>query len=178
MWWGRYELKSDLMNTETDVTTEDSKKTGGDLEGAELDRVEEGGDSIEEPLLRQIVHSLIAAPEDGAEIQGRGDESVEIVGVAWAGEDEIDRVEVSVDGGASWAEAELFGPDAGPTAWRQFGCSWSPSEGEYTLVSRATDARGRTQPVRISGSDRRRMSIEDDAFPANRRGYGNNAYRT
>lgn len=55
-----------------------------------------------------------------------------------------DGVEVSTDGGDSWADAEFFGPVRGPAAWRRFRYLWAPGPGEHLLVSRATDARGRT----------------------------------
>lgn len=138
----------------------------------------ESDDIVHPFMFEQVVHSMIVAPEDGAVVDVSEGGGPAIGGVAWAGENEIEAVEVSADGGSTWTEAELVGPDAGPTAWRQFRCEWSPSSGEYTLVSRAVDAAGRTQPARISSSDRTRMRIEGDVYPANRRGYGNNAYET
>jgi hypothetical protein len=57
-------------------------------------------------------------------------------------------VEISVDGGGNWAEAKLIDQ---PTrnAWRLWEYDWrTPSKpGKQTLVVRATDSRGRTQPV-------------------------------
>jgi hypothetical protein len=73
---------------------------------------------------------------------------------------EIVRVEVSVDGGETYADAALE-PGAGPYAWRRFTLSWEPSAtGEHELCARATDAAGNVQPA---------------APPWNLGGYMNNA---
>ena len=68
-------------------------------------------------------------------------------GRAWSGWGPIERVEVSVDGGAKWEDAEL-GEQAGPRAWRGWSYRWeAPIPGIRTICSRATDAAGNTQPV-------------------------------
>ncbi len=74
---------------------------------------------------------------------------VTVTGVAFAGEQPIDRVEVTTDGGASWTTAALPGPDLGPAAWRQFSHTFHPAAGTYTLASRATDAASNTQPEHL-----------------------------
>ena len=96
--------------------------------------------------------------------------------MAWAGDDAVSRVEVSTDGGQTWADAELFGPNyAG--AWRLFRYDWEAESGTHPLLSRATDDRGRRQPTRISGPDAWRDALEDDEYPWNEGGYASNAYR-
>jgi DMSO/TMAO reductase YedYZ molybdopterin-dependent catalytic subunit len=68
-------------------------------------------------------------------------------GRAWSGTGPIERVEVSTDGGASWAPAALD-PPVSEHAWRRWTFGWEPSQaGEYELASRASDAAGNTQPV-------------------------------
>jgi DMSO/TMAO reductase YedYZ molybdopterin-dependent catalytic subunit len=68
-------------------------------------------------------------------------------GRAWSGTGPIERVEVSTDGGASWAPAALD-PPVSEHAWRRWNFRWEPSQaGEYELASRASDAAGNTQPV-------------------------------
>jgi sulfane dehydrogenase subunit SoxC len=110
--------------------------------------------------------SAVAAPEDG--------ETVEITGVAWAGDDDVAGVEVSTDGGDTWNDAELFGPDyAG--AWRLFRYDWDAQAGTHVLASRATDERDRRQPMRISNPDAWREALDDDEFPWNEGGYAANA---
>jgi DMSO/TMAO reductase YedYZ molybdopterin-dependent catalytic subunit len=88
--------------------------------------------------------------------------TVQITGVAFAGAHSVKRIEISTDGGQNWVEARFFGPDLGRFAWRQFVLPVELREGNYTLVSRATDTAGNTQPV-----DR----VE------NERGYGHNGWR-
>ena len=100
------------------------------------------------PMSEMVVKSLIASPHQGARIP-RG--PVPVRGVAWTGGDaHIAKVEVSADGGRSWAVARLVGEDL-PYAWRQWAYEWTaPADrpgGQLTLMSRATDDRGRVQPV-------------------------------
>jgi hypothetical protein len=69
-------------------------------------------------------------------------------GAAWTGESEIAKVEVSVDGAKTWETAQLLG-DPVKYAWRLWEHHWrTPSQpGRHTVMARATDARGRTQPM-------------------------------
>jgi DMSO/TMAO reductase YedYZ molybdopterin-dependent catalytic subunit len=70
---------------------------------------------------------------------------VVLEGRAWSGWGPVERVEVSTDGGATWADASVQAP-AGPRAWSRFELSWEAAPGEYELRCRATDATGRRQP--------------------------------
>ncbi len=69
-------------------------------------------------------------------------------GAAWTGESEIAKVEISVDGAKTWVPAQLLG-DSVKYAWRLWEYHWStPAQcGRYTVMARATDTRGRTQPM-------------------------------
>jgi hypothetical protein len=59
----------------------------------------------------------------------------------------VAKVKVSADGGRSWQTATLLG-DAVPFAWRLWEWTWRrPAAGKYTLLARATDRRGRVQPL-------------------------------
>lgn len=49
--------------------------------------------------------------------------------------------------------------------------------GEHRLLARATDAKGRAQPARIAEPDPEQTGIENETYPWNTEGYGNNAYR-
>jgi sulfane dehydrogenase subunit SoxC len=70
-----------------------------------------------------------------------------IEGRAWSGRGAIVRVEVSADGGRSWAEAELSA-GSGPHAWRSWRFTWDATrEGDYQLCCRATDEAGNVQPL-------------------------------
>ena len=57
----------------------------------------------------------------------------------------ITRVEWSSDHGASWRDAELTASHH-RYSWAKFSFSWTASPGEHTLMTRATDAAGVTQP--------------------------------
>jgi len=70
----------------------------------------------------------------------------QIHGVAFGGTRAIRGVEVSVDGGKSWHQAQLVGPDLGRFAWRQFVLPIQLAAGTHVLTSRATDASGNVQP--------------------------------
>jgi len=96
------------------------------------------------PLRGMPVKSLITSPANHAAVP---DGEVPIAGFAWAGDDEIGRVDVSIDGGRTWVEARL-GSDRARYAWRPFEYVWRPPQsGSYLLMSRATDSRGRPQPI-------------------------------
>jgi DMSO/TMAO reductase YedYZ molybdopterin-dependent catalytic subunit len=89
------------------------------------------------------VKSVITAPEADASVSG----PIRIAGFTWCGGAEIARVDVSTDGGERWMAARL-GANRAKHAWRQFEYVWQPREaGSYVLLSRATDVRGRAQPI-------------------------------
>jgi sulfite oxidase len=90
------------------------------------------------------VKSIIAQPADGARVSRR---PLGINGAAWAGEADVVRVEISADEGRTWAAARL-GADHAKYAWRLWEYIWKPSSaGPAVLMSRATDSRGRVQPM-------------------------------
>ena len=99
------------------------------------------------PVTSLAVKSIIASPEIDAKVRSR---QLFIRGAAWAGEDEIAKVEVSTDSGASWHPAVL-GADRAKYAWRLWSYSWKPAKsGEYVILSRATDTQGRIQPAKAA----------------------------
>ncbi len=71
---------------------------------------------------------------------------VTLTGKAWAGRLGVSRVELSVDGGASWSEAEL-GEQVSPYAWTAWSFGWNATPGRHTLCVRATDSEGNVQPM-------------------------------
>lgn len=90
------------------------------------------------------VSSLIAWPGPKAEL--RAGQEARVVGYAWSGSGAVREVQLSVDGGASWARAALVGPEA-PYAWRLWEFRWRPeAPGPYHLVARAVDSIGAAQP--------------------------------
>jgi DMSO/TMAO reductase YedYZ molybdopterin-dependent catalytic subunit len=89
------------------------------------------------------VKSLISGPFDGSNLRSG---KLTVHGVAWAGEADIVKVEVSTDGGSSWNQATL-GREQARYAWRLWSFSWNPKPGDYAIQSRATDSQGRVQPA-------------------------------
>lgn len=134
-------------------------------------------DKIDAPYTYdQNVMSLIGYPHDDTVVESEDSTDITISGVAWAGDNSVDRVEVSTDGGETWSDAELFGPK-NPHAWRLFRYQWETSPGQHTLMSRATDDRGRTQPATVAGPDDEWDQLNAEMYPWNEQGYGNNAYK-
>ncbi len=92
------------------------------------------------------VKSSIMMPEDGAKFPAAGAGNIAVRGIAWAGEEAIERVDVSFDGGSKWQPAALS-PQKMNFAWRLWNVDWKPpGPGYYTILSRATDTSGRVQP--------------------------------
>ena len=89
------------------------------------------------------VKSWITAPQPGPVRTGE----LDVAGVAFAGEAPVAQVEVSADGGHTWACAQLD-EDRGAAAWRLFHHRLDAGPGRLVLVSRATDSNGRVQPER------------------------------
>jgi len=128
-------------------------------------------------MYNQLEKSLIAYPGQDQTVMPSPSGTIEVIGVAWAGDNAVETVEVSTDGGDTWGEAEFFGPTGDVTGWRQFRYVWeNPEPGEYTVASRATDERGYSQPAGVSAPDEQLRGIENDMFPWNQGGYANNAY--
>ena len=73
-------------------------------------------------------------------------------------------IEVSIDGGP-WQKAEID-PASTKYSWKLFTCKWEgASPGEHTLVSRATDVEGTTQPT-AADLKRKKTFLEDNSqFP-------------
>jgi sulfane dehydrogenase subunit SoxC len=91
------------------------------------------------------VKSVITRPAPGLALKGPG--FYEISGLAWSGNGSIRQVEVSTDGGQSWASAALQGPVL-PMAPVRFRAPWLWNGGPAVLQSRATDETGMVQPTR------------------------------
>jgi sulfane dehydrogenase subunit SoxC len=93
-------------------------------------------------MLQMEPKSFIIKPSFGMNMQGPG--YYEISGVAWSGLGRVTKVEVSADGGKSWAEAALTGP-ALPKAITRFRLPWMWNGQPSTLMSRTTDEKGLVQ---------------------------------
>jgi DMSO/TMAO reductase YedYZ molybdopterin-dependent catalytic subunit len=71
---------------------------------------------------------------------------VTLAGKAWAGCLSVTRVEVSVDSGSTWSEAQL-GEALSSFAWRTWTFVWNARPGACILCVRATDSDGSVQPL-------------------------------
>jgi sulfane dehydrogenase subunit SoxC len=89
--------------------------------------------------------SVITRPSPGVGMSGPG--LYEVSGLAWSGYGKIAQVEVSADGGTSWAPAALQEPVL-PQALTRFRLPWRWNGGPAVLQSRATDDTGCVQPAR------------------------------
>ncbi len=90
------------------------------------------------------VKSIITSPATGAGFNVG--QPVVVAGHAWAGDNDIDRVEISLDEGVTWQRAKLIRPKE-KYAWRRFTFEFRPRKPGYmTVLARATDSKGNTQP--------------------------------
>ena len=80
---------------------------------------------------------------------------VRLEGRAWSGRAPIVRVEVSVDDGSTWADAEITRDLDGPWAWCGWTFAWDASPGEHVLCCRATDETGDVAAARAGVEPRR-----------------------
>jgi len=115
-----------------------------------------GEDPLKAAAVEEMrVKSVITRPLDGATLNaGR----VTAEGFAWGGAAMVRTVEVSLDGGGTWRPAAFRG-ELQPGAWRSWTAELDVPSGRSTLMARATDERGDTQPLDIA---------------LNAGGYGNN----
>jgi DMSO/TMAO reductase YedYZ molybdopterin-dependent catalytic subunit len=96
-----------------------------------------------DPVTSLRVKSIIATPLDGARVASG---PMKIAGAAWSGTSPIASVEVSTDGGRNWQRASLEGGRS-RYGWRLWRHQWTPPrDGYYTLMARARDASGDSQP--------------------------------
>jgi sulfane dehydrogenase subunit SoxC len=93
--------------------------------------------------------SVITRPSGGQRLPGRG--FYEITGLAWTGRGAVTKVEVSIDGGRTYKEAELQQP-VHRYAHTRFRFPWSWNGEEAVLQSRCTDERGEVQPTIVEAA--------------------------
>jgi sulfane dehydrogenase subunit SoxC len=112
-------------------------------------RLRLAGDEHGDPVTRILPRALVVPPgfpdfltrtrfvdADPCTLEGR----------AWSGWAPVERVEVSLDGGESWRQAEV-GPAPSRYAWAGWTYEWDAKAGDYELSCRATDTAGNTQPA-------------------------------
>jgi len=95
----------------------------------------------------QSVKSMILKPSFGMTMKGPG--FYEVSGLAWSGAGRVSKVEVSADGGRTWALAALGEPVLSKALTR-FRLPWQWDGRPSVLMSRATDETGEVQPTRAA----------------------------
>jgi DMSO/TMAO reductase YedYZ molybdopterin-dependent catalytic subunit len=118
--------------------------------------VGEKGNASQPSMYEMNVKSWITAP-----LQDAATGLVQIHGLAMGGVSNLEKIEVSIDGGKTWQNATFLGPDLGIYAWRPFVLITNLKSGKHVLASRATNVAGQTQPI--------------DVVP-NHRAYGHNGW--
>jgi DMSO/TMAO reductase YedYZ molybdopterin-dependent catalytic subunit len=111
-------------------------------------RIRASEDDPGEPVTRMLPRSLLVppgVPDFLSRTRFLAAGPCVLEGRAWSGTPPVDRVEVTLDGGATWAEARLEAP-ASEFAWQAWSFAWDARPGEHVLGCRATDSTGRTQP--------------------------------
>ena len=108
------------------------------------------GEAPGRPVTRQTVKSALALPWP-AELDAG---THRLHGYAQSPDGPIVRVEWSEDAGSTWHDARV--EPAGRYSWARFELAWEATPGEHTIMTRATDSAGATQP---------------DSVPFNRKGY-------
>src|SRR5258705_4835295 len=103
------------------------------------------GIPVRRPLSDMKLKSQIARPRP-LEVVPKG-QPYKVYGAAWSGGADVVSVDVTTDGGKTWAAATFIDP-VRPNVWRRWSYDWKGPDraGRLTLMSRATDSTGATQP--------------------------------
>ena len=98
------------------------------------------------PITGMQVKAQIARP--GFADAVRAGQMYQVCGAAWTTEAEISKVEISTNGGETWHNTQLLGEPI-RNAWRLWEYDWKvpTKRGKATLMARAMDSEGRTQPT-------------------------------
>jgi hypothetical protein len=92
-----------------------------------------------------VVKSIITVPRPNDRYRAGG--LLVVRGSAWAGDNDIDRVELSFDEGVSWERAKLWAT-GDKYAWRRWSLEVPVNRvGYMTILARATDDKGNVQPI-------------------------------
>jgi DMSO/TMAO reductase YedYZ molybdopterin-dependent catalytic subunit len=113
-------------------------------------RLRESEDDPGEPVTRMLPRALMTPPgypeyKTRSRIVAAGPCLLD--GRAWSGFGEVASVEVSVDGGGTWAAADVVRDLDAPSAWQQWTFEWEAEPGECELCCRARDEAGNEQPL-------------------------------
>ena len=109
----------------------------------------EPGGQVDESNFRDLesmpVRSIVTSPADGTRLPA-GTREILLRGAAWAGDEEVEHVCVSINHGATWQDASLE-PLRNRYDWHRWTARVTlPSDGYFEICARATDSRGVSQP--------------------------------
>jgi len=93
------------------------------------------------------VKSVITSPSFGQKLRSPG--IYQVSGIAWSGSGRIVRVDISADGGKTWAEAALD-EHVLPKSLTRFRSAWRWDGSSSVIMSRAIDETGNVQPTRAT----------------------------
>ncbi|GIZ38133.1 hypothetical protein CKM354_000155600 [Cercospora kikuchii] len=116
----------------------------------------EGGKEVVKPVWEVGVNALIVRPKDG-DVLRREESEVEIWGWAWSGPG-VERVEVSVDDGESWDDADVV--ERVEHEWQKFSIKVVLNTGSYCVVARAISKDGEVQPLEGMRNHVHRINIQ------------------
>jgi DMSO/TMAO reductase YedYZ molybdopterin-dependent catalytic subunit len=97
------------------------------------------------PVSEMAVRSVIAEPRNGVLVPAG---TLVVSGSAWSGSSQVDKVEVSVDGGVNWEVATLSRASESLRPAVGWTLAIDARPGHLNIVARATDTSGATQPLR------------------------------
>jgi len=93
------------------------------------------------------VKSLITSHQTGSTIKGT---KMRVEGHAWAGDNRVKTLDISIDFGATWIKAHLAAPP-NTYSWQRFRADIAfPQAGYYEVWARATDNKGNSQPFAVN----------------------------
>lgn len=133
-WLGQIVVSSKKLwtrnNTEAYVLVGDAYPPEGEAQG--------------KVITTQVIKSALALPWPATLSAG----THRLYGYAQSPTGPIKKVEWSSDGGKRWQAATVLGPQI-QYSWARFEFQWEAAKGEHTILTRATDAAGNTQPAEV-----------------------------
>ncbi len=138
---GHYGMKSVKWLTRIDAVTTPFHGVFVDRYRFYDDQEHEEGEAVADIAVRAV----ISTPSQGDVLPG---DEIDVRGAAWTGTGEVEAVEVSVDSGLTWVEADLVRRETGgrfaPVRWA---ATIAVSPGPTTIMARASDSSGVSQPL-------------------------------
>ena len=107
------------------------------------------GEALGKVTTSQVIKSALALPWPATLAAGEH----RIHGYANSPTGRIAKVEWSADSGQTWMDAEVLEPQV-QYSWARFEFTWDAQPGEHTVMTRATDAEGNTQPDEVPFNDK------------------------